>query len=108
MPPELCDGEDNDCDDLIDDLDDSILEDSLSSFYLDEDGDGQPDMGEQEANLNTWHYFEMPDYLWYQEDLSLDYDFEPLVGKYAILGTTSTSREDLFGYFGKLKDLLDE
>ena len=75
---------------------------------LDEDGDGRSDMGEQEANLNTWHYFEMPDYLWYQEDLSLDYDFEPLVGKYAILGTTSTSREDLFGYFGKLKDLLDE
>ena len=35
---------------------------------LDEDGDGRPDMEEQEVNLNTWYYFEMPDYLWYQDN----------------------------------------
>ena len=75
---------------------------------LDENGDGQPDMGEDEVNLNTWYYFEMPDYLWYQDELSLNYAFEPLGGMYDIVGTTASSREALFGYFGQLQDLVKE
>lgn len=75
---------------------------------VDENGDGRPDLSEEEVNAHTWQYFEIPDYLWYQEELSLDYEFEPLVGMYDIISTTSTSKELLFGYFGKLQDLIEE
>ena len=75
---------------------------------LDEDGDDQPDLNEGQVNANTSRYFEIPDYLWYQEDISIEYDFEPLAGPYDILSTTSTSRELLLGYFGALQDLIEE
>ena len=38
--PEVCDGVDNDCDDLIDDEDNDVDEDTVATYYLDTDGDG--------------------------------------------------------------------
>ena len=75
---------------------------------LDENGDDQPDLNEDEVNANTSRYFEIPDYLWYQDDISIEYDFEPLAGPYDILSTTSSSRELLLGYFGALQDLIED
>lgn len=75
---------------------------------IDENGDGRPDLSDDAINASTWQYFEIPDYLWYQEEVSLDYEFEPLIGMYDIISTTSTSRELLFGYFGRLQDLIEE
>jgi len=40
---EICDFYDNDCDGLIDDEDDSLLSDSTTTFYLDNDRDGYGD-----------------------------------------------------------------
>ncbi len=73
---------------------------------LDANDDGRPDLTDAEVNQQTWQYFEIPDYLWYQEEISLAYDFEALSGMYALLGNTSTSKDSLRGYFGALQDLV--
>ena len=41
--PEVCDGDDNDCDTLVDDADDSVDTTTGTTFFLDHDGDGYGD-----------------------------------------------------------------
>jgi hypothetical protein len=78
------------------------------NYFLtfDENADGEPDLSQEEVNTLTWQYFEIPDYLWYQDEMDVEYDFEPLSGMYSIIGNTSSSKDELRGYFGRLQDLI--
>lgn len=68
----------------------------------------QTDMTEEQAVANTWHYFDIPDYLWLHEDKELPEDFKMIDGPYDIINNSSSNREKLFRYFAELGQLIEE
>ena len=72
---------------------------------LDENGDGNPDVTEDQLKESVWHYFDFPDYVWYQEKGEFSDTFEQPASSYTLMANTKSSRKILYDYFAKLGDI---
>ena len=73
---------------------------------MDENGDGAPDLSEDEVNGIIWQNFRFPDYLWLQDDAPFSEDFVELYTGWELVSTTGTSRQLLYDYFARVPELL--
>ena len=73
----------------------------------DRDGDGETDLTKSEAAQIIWRYFKLPDYAWTQDGGAFSEAFMQANSSYSFVGTTSTSRMHMYGYFGPLQALLE-
>ena len=73
---------------------------------LDENNDGQPDLDDRQASEQVFRYFEFPDYVWTQERGVFSDNFQIPPSEYSLVGSTRTSRGELYDYMGRLGELL--
>ncbi|MGB0646837.1 MAG: hypothetical protein ACPGQS_06645, partial [Bradymonadia bacterium] len=72
---------------------------------LDENGDGQPDLDKDQIKANMWHYFDFPDYVWYQGRGEFAQEFVQAESSYTLQFNTISTRKSVYSYFAKLADL---
>lgn len=72
----------------------------------DANGDGQPDMTRDEASVQLFQWFPIPDFAWVQDEAVLPTEFEPIYSYWELVGGSLTTRRNLHGYFGRLHELL--
>ena len=79
----------------------------LYDYYatLDENGDGNPDLDKDQVEANMWHYFEFPDYVWYQGRGEFAQEFVQAESSYALQFNTVSTRKSVYQYLAKLGDL---
>lgn len=71
---------------------------------VDDDGDGAPDLTEEEARSTIWAHFDYADYVWVQDKGSFSPTFEQAT-EWDFIVNTVPSRRKLYTYFGKLGDV---
>ncbi len=72
----------------------------------DGDGNGQPDLTRDAASEYIFQWFPIPDFAWVQDEGELPDEFTPVYSYWGLVGGGTTSRRNLYGYFGALKELL--
>jgi len=75
-------------------------------MQYDTDGDGQPDLTLDEASVQLFQWFPIPDFAWTQDAAVLPEEFEPIYSYWELVGGSLTTRRNLHGYFGRLQELL--
>jgi hypothetical protein len=72
----------------------------------DADGDGQPDLTRDAASVHIFQWFPIPDFAWVQDDGVLPTEFAPVHSYWGLIGGGTTTRRNLYSYFGRLHELL--
>lgn len=79
----------------------------LYDYYaaLDENGDGLPDLDKDQVKANMWHFFEFPDYVWYQDRGEFSQTFVQAESSYTLQFNSVSTRKAVYNYLSKLADL---
>lgn len=72
----------------------------------DQDGDGQTDLTRDEASRIIFEWFPIPDFAWTQDRAPLPSEYTPVTTYWQLIGGSLNTRRSLYGYFGKLHELL--
>jgi hypothetical protein len=71
----------------------------------DENNDGRPDYGEEQAKTILWQLFSFPDVVWMQDSADFSAEFEQAPSGYSLLATNGSTRKLMYRYFAKLGPL---
>ena len=85
----------------------SLQEAWIQLTTMDENGDGRPDRGEDEAKAIIWEHFKFPDYLWIQDGGEFSDTFRQATSGYEFLSMGRSSRQKFYEYFAPLAEIYE-